>query len=175
VKVGSKRIVVDASIAQSAGLTEYPLSRSCREFLERLLEVCHHVVMTAEIREEWKKHQSDYAVKWRASMVARKKLCVSHPTSDSVMGESIKRAGLSEESEAALRKDAHLVEAALAADLAVASRDEKARDLFRIIAKHWGRIRPIVWVNPAKADDQALAWLSTGAPHEEQRTLGFEG
>jgi len=90
------------------------------------------------------------------------------------MDERVKQAELSEPSEAAFREDAPLLEAALATDSAVASRDDEARSLFSRVSKHWRRIRPIVWVNPAKADDRALAWLAAGAPPDNERTLGLE-
>jgi hypothetical protein len=139
-----------------------------------MLTVCHRVVLTAEILEEWKMYRSGFSATWLVSMWARKKVCVSDPVVDPAMVDKLKRAQLSDKSEDALRKDARLVEAALATDLAVASLDEVARSLFRTVSKHWGRIKPIVWVNPAKADDQALAWLSDGAPQDKKRTLGFE-
>ena len=47
-KASSRRIVVDASIARSAGRTEHSVSRSCREFLESFLKICHRVVMTSD-------------------------------------------------------------------------------------------------------------------------------
>jgi hypothetical protein len=84
------------------------------------------------------------------------------------------RAGLSEKQEAAFRKDAPLLEAALSTGMAVASLDEEARGLSQTVSRHWRRIRPVVWVNPAKPDDQAFAWLSAGALQDTERALGIE-
>jgi predicted nucleic acid-binding protein len=173
-KPGSKRIVVDASIARSAGMTQHPVSRSCREFLESFLRICHRVVMTSEVREEWKKHRSRFSTSWLASMTARRKVEVCNPNIDPVMADKLKQARLTEKKEAAIQKDAHLLEAALATDSAVASLDEEVRSLLSGVSKHWGRIKPIVWVNPAKPDDKALSWLSAGAPADKARMLGFE-
>ena len=173
-KPGSKRIVVDASIARSAGMTQHPVSRSCREFLESFLKICHRVVMTSEVREEWRKHRSRFSASWLASMTARKKVEVCNPNIDPAMADKLKQARLTEKKEVAIQKDARLLEAALATDSAVASLDEEVRSLLRGISRQWGRIRPIVWVNPAKPDDQALSWLSAGAPADKPRMLGFE-
>jgi hypothetical protein len=81
---------------------------------------------------------------------------------------------LSRKSEESIQKDAHLLEAALAADSAVASLDEEARSLLREFSKRWRRIQRVLWVNPAKPSDQALSWLLAGAPADEERMLGFE-
>ena len=76
-KIASRRLVIDASVARAAGDTSmHPTSRSCRDFLLAILEICHRFVMTQSIKEEWDKHQSGFARKWRVSMVARKKLVV---------------------------------------------------------------------------------------------------
>jgi len=172
-KPGSKRVVVDASIACSAGTTQHPLSRSCRDFLECFLKVCHRLVMTFEVRQEWKKHRSRFSYSWLASMTARKKVEVCDPNPAVAMTEKLDRIHLTENQQAAIQKDAHLLEAALATDATVASLDEEARALLKALSKQWGRIRPIVWVNPAKPEDEGVSWLAAGAPADEERMLGF--
>jgi hypothetical protein len=172
---GSKRIVIDASIARSAGKTEHPVSRSCREFLAQILNICHQVVMTPDIRKEWKKHRSRFTATWLASMTARRKVCVVLPKADVSVVEQLKKAQMGKKDEAAILKDVPLVEAALATDSAVASLDEEVRSLFRAFANQWGRIKTVAWVNPTKDDDRAIAWLSSGALPEKERLLGYEG
>ena len=67
-------LVIDASIARAAGRTDHPISKACRDFLEDVLKICHHVVLTKETSEEWKRHQSKFTLLWRSSMFARKKV-----------------------------------------------------------------------------------------------------
>ena len=171
---GSKRIVIDTSIARSAGKTEHPLSRSCREFLEQVLNICHHVVMTPDIRKEWKKHRSRFTATWLASMTARKKVCVVSPTADVSIVEKLKKAQVAQKDETAILKDVLLIEAALATDSAVASLDEEVRTLLKALSNQWGAIRGVAWVNPTKAGDRSLAWLSSGALPDKERLLGYE-
>ena len=66
-KVNSKRLVIDASVARYAGDegANYPKSVHCRQFLFPVLDICHQVVMTPSIKEEWDKHQSKFALTWR--------------------------------------------------------------------------------------------------------------
>jgi hypothetical protein len=130
--------------------------------------------MTPDIRSEWKKHRSRFTATWLASMTARKKVCVVSPTVDVSVMEKLRKAQMSEKDEAAVVKDIVLLEAALATDSVVASLDEQVRLLFKAFAAQWGRIRSIVWVNPANSDEQSLEWLSSGAVPEERRMLGYE-
>ncbi len=58
-KIRSRLLVVDASIASAAGdVSTHPTSRRCRDFLLAIREICHQIVMTAPIQQEWDKHQS---------------------------------------------------------------------------------------------------------------------
>ena len=72
----SKLLVIDASIARSCGAPNatFPTSKNCRDFLNAVLTICHRMVLTDDIKEEWDKHQSIYAKKWRSSMVAKRKV-----------------------------------------------------------------------------------------------------
>jgi len=170
----SRRIVIDTSIARSAGKTEHPVSRSCREFLERVLSICHHVVMTPDIREEWKRHRSQFTAGWLASMTARRKVCIATPPTDKAVVQKLKNTKLSERGEATLLKDVLLIEAALATDSVVASLDEEVRALFRDFSPQWRQIKTVAWVNPTKEEDKAIAWLESGAMPENERMLGYK-
>jgi hypothetical protein len=50
----SKRLVIDASVARSAGgeTAVFPTSKHCRDFLRATLETGHCVVMTPVIRSD---------------------------------------------------------------------------------------------------------------------------
>jgi len=78
---------------------------------------------------------------------------------------------MSEKHRRVLMNDLHLVEAAIATDGIVVSRDDTARDLFRAASATLGRLRRIVWVNPADEADPS-EWLAKGATAEEGRMLG---
>src|SRR5262245_32848483 len=71
----SRRMVIDASVARASGGrgAVSPTSNNCSDFLQTVLVVCHQIVLTTEILEEWQKHKSRFASRWLASMLARKK------------------------------------------------------------------------------------------------------
>jgi hypothetical protein len=169
----SAALVIDASIARAAGETEHPVSSACRSFLQEVLEICHRVVMTREISEEWKKHRSNFAYRWRASMTARKKVAHPGPVVNQELRGAIQSLDLTDAVRQAILKDIHLVEAAFATGQIVASLDETVRGYLRQISGSVRSLRTVVWVNPTNDDEHATDWLRQGANADEERQLGF--
>jgi hypothetical protein len=67
-------LVIDASVAKAAGWSKQPDSSSSRYFLRAVLDICHQMVLTPALAEEWRRHQSKYTREWRKSMYARRKI-----------------------------------------------------------------------------------------------------
>jgi len=168
----SKRLVIDANIAQAAGTTEHPSSKFCRECLLAVLHVCHKVVMTPAISEEWSKHQSLFAKKWLRQMIAKKKRVIGVNLTDcekKQLHDNIENSGKSPSQQNAMLKDVHLLEAALATDNIVISSDEKVRELFNDLSEPVVSLKQVAWVNPTHTDKQMIEWLENGANTETHR------
>jgi hypothetical protein len=142
--------------------------------LEGVLNICHHVVLTKEISEEWNRHQSNFILFWRSSVFARKKVARHEVAQNDVFRAGIQNLDFSEKERAAVLKDAHLIEAALETDLTIASLDETARGLLRRAAQNVKPLQPVLWVNPTKDEEHTMEWLEGGAEDEETRQLGFD-
>ena len=142
--VKSRLLVIDANILRSAGETEHPVSSACRNFLNRVLEICDRMVLTQQIHKEWKEHASRFSRKWRRSMAARRKTVKVSPKE-----VPLNKTSLSDKDCDIIEKDWHLVEAAFAADGIIVTRDKEFR---RVLEKteHGGRLKCIKWVNPVK-------------------------
>jgi hypothetical protein len=169
----SGALVIDASIARAAGQTEHPVSSACRSFLQEVLNICHKVVMTREISQEWKEHRSNFALRWRASMTARKKVVRPGPVEDAGLRQTIRSLQLTDKVREAILKDIHLVEAAFATERTIVSLDEIVRGHLRQAAGSVRSLKSLVWVNPTKDSEHATDWLREGADAEEERQLGF--
>ena len=121
---------MDASVARSAGretaLNEPSLR--CRQVL-RVIEKSHEIVFSQECLDEWKRHGSNAAKDFIASMFAKRKVV---PPQSLARNEELRNklavTATSDSSRAAIEKDAHLLEAALQADRIVISRDETVPD-----------------------------------------------
>jgi hypothetical protein len=118
--------------------------------------------MTTEVFDEWKRHERDFARKWRIGMIARKKLRVGPVDSRDDLRQAVRNSGLAEEQEAALEKDLHVLEAALQTDCGIASLDETLRELVEASQAMRACARGLDWVNPEREDD-AVQWLEDGA------------
>lgn len=171
----SKLLVIDASVARAAGgESAIGKSKDCRDFLLAVLDISHRVVMTRDIRKEWDKHQSNFAQTWLRTMVAKKKLVYRN---DIVINDELWK-GVEDFTEfdnqrEAMIKDLLLIEAALVTDKIIVSLDEIVRKLFDRAAEQVEELRNIVWVNPAKPEEQVISWLESGAAAELERMLGF--
>jgi len=131
------------------------------------------MVMTPRIQQEWNENQSGFARRWRASMVARKKVVfLDDPMRGSLRAE-IDRQALNRRDFEEILNDVHLIEAALATDSIVISADQEARRLFSSMAqKGVGELRPVVWVNPGVPEETGIEWLRAGAQPDRPRQLG---
>ena len=170
----SKRLVIDADVAQAAGseTATHPRARHCRDFLDEVLTLSHRVVMTERINNEWKNHQSRFARRWRVSMDARRKVDRIDPPEYEELRDKITDTTTDEDEIQNIEKDFHLLQAALATDQTVISLDETIRGLFRQASQSVGEIRNIIWVNPDRtAEEHPIAWLKNGAPPETYRRL----
>src|SRR5437867_10648595 len=108
-KKASAELVVDASVARAAGETEHPVSTACRWFLEEMRKVCHRIVMTDAISQEWKKHRSNFAYRWLSSMTAKRKVVRVDSEENPALRQAICSLQLREKERDAILKDIHLV------------------------------------------------------------------
>jgi hypothetical protein len=135
-KKASRRLVIDASVARSATFHDNPTSSACRKFLQEVLKVCHKVLLTREIETEWEyaalhvvskadQMRIRFLVAWMIEMQSKAKILRPQVPRDESLRTKINHLGLPENHRQDLSEDLHLVEAALATDRVVISRDER--------------------------------------------------
>jgi len=139
-------IVVDASVARSAGKTENPVSRNCRNTLEGILKICHHLIMTDAIKKEWKHHKSGYTRMWQRQMYSRRK--IESIKDDKLPSLSINESHFTESELDALKKDLPLLKAACASDGIIITRDTEIRDICSKYKKQIKLSKSIRWIIP---------------------------
>jgi len=154
---------------------QHPTGTRCREFLKGVRTFGHHFVSTPKIREEWKKHQLEFARRWQASMVARRQVCWVQPPKNESFMRRLKRVKATKREQAAMLKDLRLICAAIATDQAVTSLDDEARQLFTRASSAVAELKAIVWVNPDRPAEDPIGWLERGARADRERMLGWVG
>jgi len=170
----SRNLVIDASVARSAGGVDATATTSvqCRDFLLSVLRVCHHLAMTAAMSSEWKRNQSSFTRNWQVQMANRRKLDYVDALEMPALRERVEATARNDRDRRAMLKDWHLIEAALATHQVVVSRDESARCLFDAAARELRELRSLAWVNPEREDEHPIAWLKQGARSQRSRRLG---
>ena len=166
-----KKLVIDASVARAAGgdSAEHSTSKSCRDLLAAVLNICHHAVFSQSIEDEWNKHQSIFARKWRSSMMARKKLHLIDVPEDIILRRKVERSDSGTE---AMMKDIHLIEAALLSDKRIISLDDAARSNYAETSDRVKEIGGVIWVNPdMHEEEEVIQWLERGTTPDHSRRL----
>jgi hypothetical protein len=168
-----KRLVVDASVARSAG--EPPVwdfvSAQCRAVLETILAVRHQIAFSAEGLDEWNRHRSRFARRWQVQMTSRKLVVFLGDIRDEALRGRLEPCCVAEKDWQILEKDCHLVEAALQTDRIVLSRDETVRQLLRQACGAVAELREILWANPEIEEERVTAWIAGGARRDKARRL----
>ena len=173
-KASSRCLVIDADIVCAASDSNCPdpTPRCCRAFLSSVFNICHRVALTPEIREEWDRHKSRVGVQWRASMSDHEKIVLLESLEvNQALRDAIQDLRINQEERDVMLKDCHLLEAALATDRIVVSRDGTARGLFARHAESLPGIADVVWVDPVKSAEEVASWLKNGALSEERYKL----
>jgi hypothetical protein len=170
----SRQLVVDASIAKAVGsaAATHPTPLRCRAFLQGIAaERGYTMVWTEAIAEEWRRHESAFAIRWRVQMASTQRIFDVDEARDEALREAIVLAATALEAGGIMQKDTHLIEAALATERTVTSLDERARGWFVRSVGRIPRLAKIVWVNPDIPAESPIAWLRAGAKPEGARTL----
>jgi hypothetical protein len=148
-------LVVDACVGRAAGgdPTNVGFSGACRRALDLALTHGHSVLMSPAIREEWNRHQSGFARTWRLGMVARRRVRLQDPPESPVLRTRLAAMDADDPVRDALEKDAHLVEAALAADRVVLTADRRIALNLNSAFRGAQVFQEIVWVHPCHCCD----------------------
>ena len=101
----------------------------------------------------------------------KKKLLLIDPSSAPTLLRNVEKTANSGNDIQAVRKDIHLIHAALATDHSIVSCDETARGLFGNASSVVPELSPIVWVNPDREEEKPIQWLDDRAEAEPDRML----
>ena len=182
-----KWLVIDASVGGMTGggvVAEDTPHGRCRRCMRTVQANQYGIFFYPQTWKEWRRHRSEYAKEWLQQMYSRKRVTIKREEEipKSILSVRLqrlvgKRIGLEILSDAVctiMLKDCHLLEASLAADGIIISLDDKVRFHFTAATEIIGEIGEIVWVNPDKPQEEAIAWLEAGAEPEKHRQLGFQ-
>lgn len=157
-------VVVDADVLRAAGSTEHPTSRLARQALEAIRAGKHRLVLYGPLQQEYQRHESLFAERWRANMVARKQLQRWDHVEDSELRQLLVDA-LPEDATGqhkAVCKDAHLLEAAAATGQRIVSKDARAKALFQKACPKLKEHGRLLWGDLTEQPEETIDWIEQG-------------
>jgi hypothetical protein len=125
------------------------------------------VVISSDIRREWRANASRYAWQWLVDMVSRGRHVVVDPNPEVIIRRAL--TNLSADNQRAVRKDLLLIEAALDTDKRVLSRDNAMRRILHSMAIDIVILQDVHWVGPEYPG--CVEWLNQGAPTDPEIQL----
>jgi hypothetical protein len=172
----SKQLVLDASLATSSRDSMFnPVSGlpgdNNRRFLDAVWEEEHVAVFNSQLQREWRDHASPSALTWLQRMIQKSRTLVEEGIEFSVLQEPACACQASEEQRAALQKDFHLVQSALATGQLIVSNETRfprhvvaaCASVQDLLLLHYG--------NPAIEGEACRLWIKAGAEKEPDRRI----
>ncbi|MFG1899261.1 hypothetical protein [Micromonospora carbonacea] len=142
-------------------MAEKPYSRQARNALDEIIVNRIQVLFPPSISDEWKKHASGYAIRWRAMMTSRG-LAKNVKDKKSILLRKTIRMALPDVSDTqALLKDVHLLEAAVAYACGILSSDNRSGRLAGVVSEHFDALKRVQWVSPHFDPDGCCHWLKS--------------
>ncbi|MGI4875750.1 MAG: hypothetical protein ACRYFX_31725 [Janthinobacterium lividum] len=165
------QVIIDADVMRSASGSENDLSTRCREVLDEVLRKEHSLVRTPSMKVEWDKHASHYSLNWLRFMQARRRLLDIDEAETGLAG-ALGNLPVPLAEQQIMLKDCHLLEAALAGEKRIISKDEAAYFHFCHASVTLSQLRKIMWASPMRPKDECAEWLADGAKPEANRRIG---
>jgi hypothetical protein len=171
----TRAFVIDTCVARSCagrGSTSAHAT-NCRRALEAIRDGDHEAVVYPALEDEYRRQEnmSRFFLRFRGDMRARRQIRVldaDPPPYADIRVAMRKR--IPREAHPVVKKDLHLVGAAMATDERILSDDDKVRAHFETIAAEVSTLARVHWVNPS--DLACLPWLSHDAPNQPALQLG---
>jgi len=157
-----KKVVVDANIARSAGGKEtlHPEGAQSRDFLQKIRDEQHIVLICKELKEEYQKHGSVFFMHWQVAMARRglRKECeIEEEKERTILFEN-----LTHDEFVIASKVLFLFKLSLQGDRIIISKEYRCVDKIVKVINYLPDFFDIMWVNLTGNFNEKLIWLKNG-------------
>jgi hypothetical protein len=173
----SKQIVVDANIARGSSNDKMfnPISGDLgaqnRQCLQAIWEERHFAVFSLTLRDEWNRHASSHAKRWLRNMEQKSRIVPEDGEQFAELADPACACLPTAGEKAALAKDFHLIQSALATGQLILSNEV----LFpRYVALACGVVQELTslyYANPVVEGDPCRLWIKAGAEKTADRRI----
>ncbi|NUQ86581.1 MAG: hypothetical protein HUU11_17915 [Anaerolineales bacterium] len=153
-KTTSRRIVVDADVKSKCGGLQKSANDAdftpIREVLQSMLDVCHRVVLSDDLKSEMDARGGQWFMRWLRMMKVRRKVVWLSPGVDDLFKRIARDRTIDAERRRRIAKDAHVLNLAIAADGLLLSCDDVLRRDWQGLPDRHQPQRRVAILNPEK-------------------------
>lgn len=175
-KWNSKQLVLDASLSLGSNdLMFNPVGDIAgdrnRKCLQAVWEEEHMAVFNRQLQREWRTHASPYAKLWLQNMIRKSRTLIAEGDVFSRLKEPACRCQTPDAQRAALEKDFHLVQSALATGQVILSNETRFP---RYVANACPAVPELLGLHfggPSVEGEPCRLWIKAGAEKERTRRI----
>ena len=172
-----KQIVIDANIGRGSSDDKRfnPLIGSLgdhsHQCLQAFWEERHFAVFSKKLRDEWDKHANSYAKSWLSRMTLKSRILNEEGEQFvELLGPACSCLAI-DGYRAALAKDFHLVQSALASGQLILSNETKFPHYIGMACDSVPALTQLHYANPQVEGEECKLWIKAGAEKEPRRRI----
>jgi len=175
-KRNRKQLVLDASIAAGSNDQMYnpavdvPGNRN-RSCLQAVWDEEHVAIFNNELQREWRTHASPFAVAWLRKMTQKSRVVVEEGHTFYALLKPTRDCQPSEGHRAAIEKDFHLIQSALATGQLIVSNEVRFPRYVAVACDSVPELLSLHYGNPALEGEVCRLWIKAGSEKLPERRI----
>ena len=181
-KKNSKQIVIDANLAYASGNLKFnpvigPAGAIAadrnRQCLQAIFDEGHIAVFGRRLYEEWTRHSAEgsYAQDWFKLMMRQSRIEREDGSSFAALADPACACLSADGEKAALAKDFHLIQSALATGQLFLSNEIRFTKYVALASQAVPELASLHYANPGIEGEQCRLWIKAGAEKEADRRI----
>jgi len=173
----SKQIVIDANIAQGSSNDRMfnpvlgDAGAQSRQCLQAIWDEKHVAVFGRSLLSEWDRHASSYARRWLRNMEQKSRVVLEDGERFAELAISACACLSTAGEKAALVKDLHLIQSALATGQLILSNEVRFPRYVALACAAVQELATLYYANPTVEGDRCRLWIKAGAEKNADRRI----
>jgi hypothetical protein len=173
----SKQLVVDANVGQGSSNDRMfnPIlgdsGSQSRQCLQTIWEERHVAVFSGSLRDEWDRHASSYAKRWLRNMEQKSRIVEEDGEQFAELAIPACACLSTAGEKAALAKDFHLIQSALATGQLILSNEVRFPRYVALASTVAQELASLHYANPNIEGENCRLWIKAGAEKDADRRI----
>lgn len=173
----SKQIVIDANVARGSSNDRMfnpilgDLGAQSRQSLQAIWEESHVAVFNRNLRGEWDRHTSFYAKRWFRNMQQKNRIIEEDGAQFAYLADPACACLSAAAEKAALAKDFHLIQSALATGQLILSNEIRFPRYVALACAEVQELASLYYANPSVEGNACRLWIKAGAEKDADHRI----